>query len=155
MSALRIIGVLLTLTTAVGCVSVMAEGPRGIRKVGKGTVSGISEARQEIIRDKAAWEKLWSRHCGRTKPAEKLPDIDFAKEMVIVVTMGTQSTGGYAIEIVSVEETNQVLRISVRRTKPPKGAMTIQVLTAPFQMVTVPKSDLKPEFVEADPPRRM
>lgn len=147
---LQILMVALSLSMGLGCLTAVAAGPRALRQVAKGAVSGIREARQETIKDQAAWEKLWSQHCGRTRPAAKLPEIDFTGEMVIVVTMGTKRTGGYAIEVVSVEETGQGLRISVKRTRPPKGAMTIQVITAPFDMVAVPRSDRKAEFVEVD-----
>src|SRR5947207_1397831 len=34
---------------------------------------------------------------------------------------------------------------------PPIGELTLQALTAPFHFVVVPKSNLKPEFVDARP----
>jgi hypothetical protein len=142
--------VALSLSMAVGCVTAVASGPLKLRKVAKGAVSGIMEARREIIKDKASWEKLWAQHCSLMRPARELPDVDFSREMVIVVTMGTRRTGGYAIEIVSAEEADGALRIRVRRTEPPRGAMTIQLITAPFHMVALPRSDLRPEFIEVD-----
>jgi hypothetical protein len=144
---LSLLTIALTWTAAAGCQSVAAPGPRAMRTVAKGAVSGITETKQEIIRDATAWETIWRQHCRRAKPAEPPPDINFGTDMVIVATLGTRQTGGYAIEIASVEETEGLLRITVKRTAPPKGAMTIQVITAPFHMVTVPRSDRKPEFV--------
>ena len=127
-----------------GCV---APGPAGapIRNLAKGAFSGIQEPKQEVIKDKATWQGIWTQHA---KAGEKIPEADFTKEMVLLVTMGQQRTGGYAIEIVRVELAGDRLRISVKRTSPPPDAMTIQALTAPFQIVAVAKSDLKPEFVE-------
>jgi len=47
-----------------------------------------------------------------------------------------------------VESVDKRLKIWVRRKTPPPGAMLIQTLTVPFHIVAVPKSDLRPEFVE-------
>ena len=61
----------------------------------------------------------------------------------------TKRTGGYTIESVRVEPSEKSLRIFVKQTSPPPGALTIQALTAPFHFIAVPKSDLKAEFVDA------
>jgi hypothetical protein len=74
--------------------------------------------------------------------------------MVIAVTMGRRSTGGYSIEITRVERVGNRLRVEVTRTAPPRGAMTIQALTAPFHFVAVPASDLPVRFVEKKPGTR-
>lgn len=133
-----------------GCVSIKGAQPLPIRSLAKGAFSGIREARQEVINDAAHWEKLWNQHGTSTGSAEKIPAVDFSKEMVIVATMGTRRTGGYSIEIVRVAPTGKTLSIAIKQGSPPPGAITIQALTAPFHFVAVPRSDLKPEFVETD-----
>ena len=120
-----------------------------IRSLAKGALSGIKEAKQEVIRDAAAWERFRKQHSISEQSAERIPPVDFSKEMIVAATMGTKRTGGYTIEIVRVEPTEKSLKIFVKRTSPPPGALTIQALTAPFHFVAVPKSDLKPEFVDA------
>ena len=132
----------------VGCVAVESQGATPMRGVARGVFSGIGEARQEIIKDQRAWQQFWARHSVQVKSAGKLPEIDFTNDMVIAVTMGRQRTGGFTIEIDNVEVVDQKLKVSIKRTAPQPGAMSIQVLTAPFHFVAVPKSDLKPEFVE-------
>jgi hypothetical protein len=121
-----------------------------IRTLAKGGFSGIQQPTQEFLKDKAAWEKTWARHVSG-KEGQKTPEVDFSKEMVIVVTLGRKSTGGYSIEITKVEPAGDNFRISVARKSPPAGAMTIQALTAPFHFIAVPKSDLHPEFLEVKP----
>ena len=120
-----------------------------IRSLAKGALSGIKEAKQEVIRDAAAWERFRKQHSISEQSAERIPPVDFSKEMIVAATMGTKRTGGYTIEIVRVEPTEKSLKIFVKRTSPPPGALTIQALTAPFHFVAAPKSDLKPEFVDA------
>ena len=133
-----------------GCASNTWADPLPIRTLVKGAFSGIQEPTQQIIRDKTIWDKTWAKHSANSKTAGKMPEVDFSKEMVIFVTMGRKSTGGYSIQVTKVEPIGEKLRITVSRTAPPAGAMTIQALTAPFQIVAVPKSDLSPEFVETE-----
>ena len=149
MNALSSLFVCLLFVCLLNCLS--ADVPRSlpIRSLAKGGFSGIKEARQEVIRDPVAWEKLWKQHSASASSAEKIPAVDFASEIVIAATMGTKRTGGYTIEIIRVEPAEKSLKIFVKQTSPPPGALTIQALTAPFHFVAVPKSDLKPEFVEA------
>ena len=131
------------------CVNANDARSLPIRSLAKGALSGIKEAKQEVIRDAAAWERFRKQHSISEQSAERIPPVDFSKEMIVAATMGTKRTGGYTIEIVRVEPTEKSLKIFVKRTSPPPGALTIQALTAPFHFVAVPKSDLKPEFVEA------
>jgi hypothetical protein len=137
---------LISLLTMMACTTTGYGDSLPMRTIAEGAFSGITQARQEVIKDKAAWRKLWNQHNLKGQAVSKIPEIDFAKEMVLVVTMGQQRTGGYAIEIVKVESAKGRLRISVNHQSPPPGAMVAEVLTAPFHMVAVAKSELKPEF---------
>ena len=148
MNLLPSLTVCLTIVALLGCTTATGADQPILRSLGKGGFSGIKEARQEVIKDKAAWEKLWTEHTTTTRNAAPAPEVDFAKEMVIVTTMGTKRTGGYSVEIVSAEPANKKIRITVRQTSPPPGAMAIQALTAPFHFVAVPRSDLTADFVE-------
>jgi hypothetical protein len=114
----------------------------------KGSHSGVVEPRQVVIKDKASWERLWREHQSGNQPQRPAPEIDFAREMVIFVAMGQQFSGGFAIEIEKVEAARRQLRIAFQRKAPPSGAMVSQALSAPFEIVAVPKSDSPPEFVE-------
>jgi hypothetical protein len=134
-----------------GCVSASSGEPAYPRTLAKGGLSGVTEAKQEVIKNEAAWKKFWAQHAAPINPVPKTPAVDFSKEMVIATTLGTKRTGGYSIEITSAEPKDDKLKVTVKKTSPPPGAMTIMALTAPFHFVAVPRSDLKPEFVDAKP----
>jgi len=142
------------LTVLLNCMNADDAQSLSVRSLAKGAFSGVKDPRQEVIRDAAAWGKVWKQHSASAGSVEKIPAVDFAKEMVIAVTMGIKRTGGYMIEIARVEPTEKSLKIFVKRTSPPPGSLSIQVLTAPFHFVAVPKSDLKPEFLETNPAER-
>ena len=150
MNVIQTVGIGLSLACLFNCVSANGAQSLPIRSLKKGAFSGIREVKQEIVKSADAWEKLWKQHSTAVGQSEKIPAVDFSKEMVVVATMGTKRTGGYSIEIVGVEARDKALRISVKKSSPPPDAMTIQALTSPFHFVAVPKSNLKPEFVEAN-----
>jgi hypothetical protein len=135
---------------AMGCSTVATSSAAPFRTVAKGAFSGIQEPKQQVIRNEIDWEKLWTSHAAMAnKPSEKRPLVDFSKEMIVFVTMGRQRSGGFSLEITDVTESDGKLRIIVRQKRPAQGSMTIQSLTAPFHIVAVPKTDAKPEFVNA------
>jgi hypothetical protein len=151
MNVIQTIGIGLALACLLDCAAADGAQTLPIRSLKKGAFSGIREVKQEVIKNAEAWEKLWKQHTTAAGGADNIPAVDFSKEMVVAVTMGSKRTGGYAIEIVAAEAQDKALKISVKKSSPPPDAMTIQALTAPFHFVAVPKSDLKPEFVIAMP----
>jgi len=118
------------------------------RQIARGPVSGLTKAQRLVVTQPEAWARLWAEHCARGAVSQPAPAIDFAKEMVVVLTLGQKPTGGYGIEITRVAIEGNRLKVSYRATSPPAGAMVTQALTSPCHMVAVAKSELKPEFVE-------
>jgi hypothetical protein len=139
------------ITTLLGFAAVHAADPPEVRSLAKGAFSGIQDARQKAVKNRADWEKLWTEHTTVVRNAPPVPQVDFSKEMVIVATLGTRRTGGYAVEIVGARPVAGKFQVTVRRTSPPPGAIAIQALTAPFHFAAVARSDLEIEFVEAKP----
>jgi PrcB C-terminal len=104
--------------------------------IDKGTQSNVDEGRQVTIRTAGEWTRLWQQH----NPERPIPAIDFSTQMVVGVFMGSRSTAGFAVEIVSVTEAPDGLTVRYRNTTPPRGAITAQVITSPYHLVAVPKA---------------
>jgi hypothetical protein len=115
-----------------------------IHSLDKGAMSQIDGARQAVARSAAEWSTLWSQHAGeRNRPA-----VDFDKEMVVAVFLGTRPTAGFSVEIVGAREEGTTLIVSYRESRPQPGTITAQVLTSPYHIVAVPKhGDVKWERV--------
>jgi len=107
-----------------------------MRTLEKGSVSLIDGARQATARTADEWAALWRQHA----PDRPRPSVDFSKEMVVGVFMGSRPTAGFAVEIVGVREEADGVVVQYRETRPSRDAMTAQVLTAPYHLVAVPKS---------------
>ena len=61
-----------------------------LRTIDKGTESNVDDAKTVVVRDAAAWKKLWQGHA----PDRALPAVDFSREMVVAVFMGSRPTSG-------------------------------------------------------------
>ena len=105
------------------------------RTVDRGVQSFVYSARQVTVRDGAEWEALWREHA----PGRPLPAVDFAREMVVGVFLGSRPTGGYVVEIVSTGGEQGALVIRYRETRPAPDRITAQVLTFPYHLVAVPQ----------------
>jgi hypothetical protein len=115
-----------------------------IRSLDKGGSSQVDNARQAAVQSAAEWSTLWSQHAGgRARPA-----VDFTKEMVLAVFLGTRPSAGFSVEIVGAREEGAALVVSYRETRPQPGCVTALVLTSPYHLVAVPKhGDVKWERV--------
>jgi hypothetical protein len=115
-----------------------AQGETTLRTVDKGDRSQIMSAREVVVRTPAEWDALWRSHVPARPPAA----VDFSKEMVVGVFLGSKPTPGYGVTIVSAAEEGGVLRVRYRETSPPSDAILAQVITFPYQIVAIPKSTL-------------
>jgi hypothetical protein len=111
------------------------QAPAPVRSIDKGLDSQLDVARQATVRTAAEWEALWRLHGGeRTRPA-----VDFGKEMVVAVFMGSRPTAGFSVEIVGTRVDGAALVVQYRETRPPADALVAQVLTMPYHIAAVPK----------------
>lgn len=70
-------------------------------------------------------------------------------EYYVVVFMGEQPSGGYGIEITSIEDNEGKTNITVKETKPAEDATVATVITYPYQAVRI-LSGISPDFKVAD-----
>ncbi len=115
------------------------ENEMKILQTFKGAFSGVTQAKSLVINKKEDWENLWKEVHSLTIPPPPLPDIDFTKHTVLAAFMGQKPTGGYTISISKVIKKDKEILVYLESKEPPRDAMTIQSLTAPYCMVVVPK----------------
>ena len=78
--------------------------------------SGIVKPLRVVIRDRDAFLEMWKQVNSRRFPPPSPPEIDFSRDMIIVVAMGERSTGGYSVIIDGVYERDQKLEVDVKST---------------------------------------
>jgi len=99
-----------------------------LKTLAEGAHSSIEDPFVAVIRDDATYAKL-------RKMEPSLPGLEadfFRLNVVVAAFLGTRNTGGYSVEISRVENG----KIRVVEKAPPKHAMTTQVITSPFKLVS-------------------
>jgi hypothetical protein len=112
--------------------------------IARGDASGQQTARQVTIRTAAEWKALWNDHA----PTEKMPQVDFAKTMVVGIFLGSKPSAGHDVEIVGVRMQDTELLVEYVQRQPGRGTMVAQILTEPFHLVSVPAQAGPVRFVQ-------
>jgi len=108
-----------------------------MKTVDKGPMSGMDAPRQATVRTPAEFATLWKSHAAD----RKMPDVDFTKNMVVGIFLGSRPTAGFGVEIVSAQPESGTLVVKYKETRPSRDTIAAQVLTSPFHLVAVPKFD--------------
>jgi hypothetical protein len=124
---------LLTMLLAFALQTAPATAPRTIEK---GDQSNIEDATQMVVQTDAEWAALWRRHA----PDRPMPKVDFAREMVIGVFMGSRPNAGFSTAVISAIVVKGVLVATYRDTVPTPGTVAAQVLTFPYHLVAIPRA---------------
>jgi len=121
----------------------------------------LADKERVVVRDRATWESVWTRNPpstfvldedGKFKPTfPPLPEIDFAKETLIVVSMGQQPTSGYFITVEGAKEFSDRIEVEVQSLSPNRyQCFLLQVVTYPIDIVRLPRSDKNVVFHETE-----
>ncbi len=121
-----------------------------IRQVFSATHTGFATAEQLVILDRATLDRTLER-ARRDALVEDTPvQVDFAREMVVLVAAGHQSTGGHGITIDEVSREANGARVQFTVIRPGPGCMTTQVLTSPAAAAAVPRVEGEVTFVRRE-----
>jgi PrcB C-terminal len=115
--------------------------------VAQGTDSSIDESRQVVIGSAAEWQALWKAHDADGAA----PVVDFARLVVLGVFLGSRPTAGFGAEITAVKREGERSVVEYLERRPPPGALTAQVLTSPYHLVSVPRDIGMVEFRRLQP----
>lgn len=106
-----------------------------VRTLDKGDQSNMDDARQAVARTAAEWMALWRQHA----PDRPAPNVDFAREMVVGVFIGSRPTAGFAVEIIGTRTEGGTLVVQYRETRPARGLVTAQVITSAYHIAALPR----------------
>lgn len=110
--------------------------------------SGVDAPLREVVRSAEEWSALWDRIMAGYSPVPPRPDIDFRRDMLIIVGLGTRPSGGYAVQIAGIALAGGALTVAVREVAPGAGCIATMALTAPITVVRLERLDAEIEFVE-------
>ncbi|HYD95066.1 MAG TPA: hypothetical protein VEC01_07065 [Noviherbaspirillum sp.] len=112
--------------------------------------SEISEKRLVAVRDAEAWKSLWAEHAGTGSADRPAPEIDFSRNTVIGVFLGSRGAcDRVAVTAVKQRAQSQRLEVTYEVLLPPPDTACIASIANPAVLVTVPLSGAQVDFVQA------
>jgi hypothetical protein len=111
--------------------------------------NGADKPEQHVLTSREEYE-AWFEHTRRRYPPNAA-EVDFAREVVLVVSAGRKPTTGHTIQVQRVVDLSAVLGAPVtcvlyRETAPGPGDGVGDALTYPVQLVKVPRRDTQYVF---------
>jgi len=103
-----------------------------------GANSTVLSRRNYAVHSEPELQQLWQM----TDAAGQVPEVDFSAYDVIAVFAGQKTTAGYSISVSSVADTVSERVIGITISSPGGSCVLAEQLTAPYQIIEVPKSSL-------------
>jgi hypothetical protein len=100
--------------------------------------SGYVEPAEVVIRDRPALEAAW-RILNAGSQGGEPPAVDFGKSTLVLIALGEHSTGGYALHVDRVTRQGSAAVVHYTVTRPGAGCMTTQAITAPVELISMPR----------------
>lgn len=141
----------LLVTSAVSVfVSCSGEGGNGkklpMEIVINGTFSGVEDKREMILNTNEEYQKIMSEVYKNLDQMPRIPVVDFTKYTLVAVFIGSRNTGGYMVDIDSINDGSKLITVNVTESTPGKNCSVTEALTRPYTIVKIPKTDKKPVF---------
>jgi VWFA-related protein len=114
-----------------------AGEPMAMTTINSDRMSGIDRAQQTVIRTDAEWRALWQQHA----PGRPAPAIDFTRQMVLGVFLGSRPSSGFQVQIIGVRSEGDGLVVAWAEGRPAPGISASAIMTAPAHLVTIPRHD--------------
>jgi hypothetical protein len=111
--------------------------------------SGLDRPARLVVRDAVTWRAVWNQIYLRQSPLPPLPAVDFSRDMIVVVALGSRSTGGYSILVGGASEAaNNGVAVTVDSSSPGSNCVVTEAFTQPVDIARVPLRDGTVRFVE-------
>lgn len=108
---------------------------------------GFEDKRQVLLTNNDDYQKLMAEVYKNFDQLPRIPEVDFTKNDVVAVFMGTRSSGGYGISVDKIIKRSDAVTVYINETTPGKNCMSTDALTQPYQLVKVPKLDQKVKYI--------
>lgn len=128
---------LLSVAFMFGCASNNEDDGNSVKftVISDGSLSGLSDEAKllETYNNQASFAVALERYPMQVDGVV----VDFEVEQVVLVSMGSQSNGGYAIATESAKDLGDYIELSVLLSSPGAGCITTQAFTHPYQLLII------------------
>lgn len=127
--------------TPAGATSTLMSSPVPQSASAHGDLPGPGAPSVHAVRDLSAWQQFQTE-----QRLTWAAPIDFARDMVVAVFLGTRNTTGYTVQIANVRATDAVTEV-IYTEIPPQALQTVnETLTNPYVLSVIPQSALPVVF---------
>jgi len=107
-----------------------------------GEESGVKSWQTLVLTEQEQWEELWKEHVSYTRHPPPMPQVDFAKEMVIAIFGGIQAEGSL-LRITKVEKWRDRLVVHYTVDEPSCSKCSLPTgMVQPFHIIKLERTDL-------------
>jgi hypothetical protein len=100
-----------------------------------------------LITGAAQLGRIYGEIHGSETPQPSPPAVDFQHELVLAAFLGQRPTAGFGIALgparYVIEDDGPWLQVTVTTRRPPPGAITAQVITSPYCLVSVSRGEYR------------
>lgn len=128
------------------CCSSPPEVPVEAKTLIAGDHSAIDAAGTEVLGTREEWLAWWSRHRAGGFAEDAPPEIDWSRDIAVAVTLGMRPSLGYGVELASAEREAGAVHLVFRERTPDPGMLQATVVTHPFLVVVLPRSEVRAEL---------
>jgi len=129
------------------CCSTPESTQAGFVSLERGVQSGLGSAGIRVAEVQDDWSALWSEHARLQLPQRAAPAVDFGRYRAAIVLAGPRPSGGYSIAVERVQFTGGKLVVEARERTPAAGSMQTMAMTAPFEVVLLPRGQEQVDLV--------
>lgn len=115
-----------------------------------GVNGGFTTKTNQVITDEDELKKAWKIAFKNYMKVGDAPEVDFNKNVVLLVAMGEKNSGGYSIKVEKVVSSNLSTIVSVVETVPGKNCNVTSALTYPYQFVQIEKPKTEITFTNIE-----
>ena len=110
--------------------------------------SGLDTSTRLVVRDAEAWAGIWAEIWRGHSPTPPLPQVDFARDMLIVAGLGTRPSGGYSIFVDRASAQPGSIDVVIRTEAPGNNCAVAGALAQPVDIARLPRSSESVRFHE-------
>ncbi len=104
----------------------------------KETTGGPATPQILVIKEPMALKRFYSKVNQTRRPGLAVPSVDFTKEFVLILCMGTMQTTGHEVSINKLEnDKGKTLKILVEEKHPDKNLKLPKVFNEPFSVYVI------------------
>lgn len=104
---------------------------------------GLKQYENRVIKSEDELKEVYNDINSKRSPALDIPVINFSKETVVAIFIGEKNTGGYSIQIESVTDLDNQIKVIFKEATAKPGENVSMALTQPYCIIKIPYTNNK------------